>query len=393
MTFHVIGIGNTIPFFSKEQQMLIKNATIFSGGKRHYELVKAFLPENHQWIYIKSPMDELFENYEKANAMIVVFASGNPLFYGFSNTLQNKYPKATIYTEPYFSSIQLLTNRTNTNSNELTTVSVHGRSWKALDEALIQQLPLIGVLTDQQKNPAAIAQRMLAYGFNNYEMSIGEDLEGEYEKVQTINLVEATKKNYQKLNCVLVHKKEERKQYFGIPDTAFKGLEGRPNMITKMPIRLASLHLLEVLNASVLWDIGFCTGAISIEAILKNPKLDVIAFEKRPECEAILHENQKRFGAPGITAVMGDFFEQDLNLYATPDSIFIGGHGGKLSELLAKLDTIIQSKAQIVINAVKETSGNAFKQGCKNLGWEIVEEMNLTLNLHNPICLLKAIKQ
>ncbi|NQX85847.1 MAG: precorrin-6y C5,15-methyltransferase (decarboxylating) subunit CbiE [Flavobacteriaceae bacterium] len=322
----------------------------------------------------------------------MIFASGNPLFYGFSNTLQNKYPNAVIYNEPHFSSIQLLANKTNTNSNELMSVSVHGRTWKALDVALIQQKSLIGVLTDAEKNPKTIAERLLEYGFTNYKISIGEDLEGEHEKVQTLTLSEALYQEYHKLNCVLLHKTEQRKLHFGIQDGHFKGLPGRPNMITKMPIRLTTLHLLEILNAKVFWDIGFCTGSITIEAKLKNPNLEVVAFEKRKECEEILYQNQKIFGVPGIHGVIGDFFEQEIEIYNQPDTVFIGGHGGRLEELLTKVNEVITPNAIIVMNTVKETSNKIFKESCKILGWELVEEINLTLDLNNPICLLKATK-
>ena len=392
MVFHVIGIGNSIPLFSKEQNELIRNTTVFSGGKRHLELVKDVLPKNYQWIYIKSPMSTVFQKYESLQTNVVIFASGNPLFYGFSNTLQNKYPNAAIHTEPYFSSIQSLANKTNTNSNELISVSVHGRTWKALDAALIQQKSLIGVLTDADKNPKAIAERLLQYGFTNYKISIGEDLEGEQEKVQTLTLSEALHHKYHKLNCVLLHRIKKRKQHFGIQDRNFKGLPGRPNMITKMPIRLTTLHLLEILNAKVFWDIGFCTGSIAIEAKLKNPNLEVVAFEKREECEEILYHNQKTFGVPGIRSVIGDFFDQEIQAYNQPDTVFIGGHGGRLEELLKKVNQVITPNTIIVMNTVKETSNKIFKESCKILGWELVEEINLTLDLHNPICLLKATK-
>ncbi|AUC15491.1 hypothetical protein BTO06_10220 [Tenacibaculum sp. SZ-18] len=392
MIFHVIGIGNSKPVFSNEQNELIRNTKVFSGGKRHFELVKDVLPENYRWIYIKSPMVTVFQEYESLQTNVVIFASGNPLFYGFSNTLQNKYPNAVIHTQPYFSSIQLLANKTNTNSNELIAVSVHGRTWKALDAVLIQQKSLIGVLTDVVKSPKAIAKRLLEYGFTNYKISIGEDLEGEQEKVQTLKLSEALNNDYHKLNCVLLHRIEKREKHFGIKDGNFKGLPGRPNMITKMPVRLTTLHLLEILKTKVFWDIGFCTGSIAIEAKLKNPNIEVIAFEKREECEDILYQNQKTFGVPGIRGVIGDFFEQDIENYSQPDTVFIGGHGGRLEELLKKVNQVITPNAIIVMNTVKERSNKIFKESCKILGWELVEEINLTLDLHNPICLLKATK-
>ncbi len=393
MIFRVLGIGNKKPVFTNRQLNFIKNTTVFSGGKRHLELVKEFLPENYEWIFIKSPMEELFEQYENIASEILVFASGNPLFYGFANTLRNKYPEAEIYIEPYFSSIQLLANKTGTNSNELVTVSVHGRTWRALDVAIMEQRPLIGVLTDKSKNPRTIAKRLLKFGFDNYKISIGEDLEGTQERVQTLSLSEAVQDDYHHLNCVLLHKEKVKARQFGIKDKEFLGLPGRPKMITKMPIRLTSLHLLEVMNSKVFWDIGFCTGSVSIEAKLKNPNLEIVAFEKRSECNEIILENQRKFGVPGIEIVMGDFFEQDLAKYKKPDTIFVGGHGGRLSELLNKLDGIVSSDAKIVMNTVQESSKITFKQSCENLNWELVEEMDMVLDSHNPISLLKAIKR
>lgn len=392
MKFHIIGIGNKTPQFTLKQNQIIADTNVFSGGKRHYELVKAFLPENHEWIFISSPMEDVFQQYEAVSGKIIVFASGNPLFYGFSNTLRHKYPKADIITEPYFSAIQLLASKTNTKSNQLVTVSVHGRDWTALDAAIMKQLPLIGVLTDAYKNPKTIAERLLGFGYDNYTISIGEAIEGKDEHIQTLSLQEATSKTYHPLNCILLHKQSHRKQSFGIPDKAFTGLEGRPNMITKMPIRLTTLHLLDILNKQTLWDIGFCTGSVSIEAKLKNPNLNVIAFEKRLECEAILKENQKRFGVMGIQAIMGDVFHQNLENLSTPDTVFIGGHGGRLEELLNLVDSKIEQGGVIVINAVQEQSSQTFIATAKNLGWQITEDETITVNLHNPIRLLKAIK-
>ncbi|OEJ99146.1 hypothetical protein A8C32_08205 [Flavivirga aquatica] len=392
MTFYVIGIGNKAPKFTVIQQELIRETKYFSGGKRHLTWVKPFLPKDFKWIPIASPMQSVFDAYEKIEVPVIIFASGNPLFYGFSNTLKNKYPKAIIYTAPYFSSIQLLTNKTNTNSNELVTVSVHGRPWKALDSALIKQLPLIGVLTDGLKNPKTIAERLLRYGCDNYKITIGEDLEGKNELIQTISLKEAVTKKYHTLNCILLHKVTDSKQQFGIKDTDFIGLEGRPNMITKMPIRLTTLHLLDVLQIKTLWDIGFCTGSISIEAKLKNPDLEIIAFEKREVCETILLKNQQQFGVPGIEMVIGDFFEQDIIKYTKPEAVFIGGHGGRLKELLQLLDNQIALGTRIVINAVQEKSKTVFIESCKNMGWSITQDLNISLDLHNPIRLLKAVK-
>ncbi|MEN0052099.1 MAG: precorrin-6y C5,15-methyltransferase (decarboxylating) subunit CbiE [Mucilaginibacter sp.] len=392
MIFQVIGIGNKKYEPAEQLLGLIQKHHIFSGGQRHYELVKHLLPAGHEWIFIKSRIDNLFEDYRNTNEGIVVFASGDPLFYGIANTLHTKYPDTQVQVYPYFNAIQLLAQRININSNQLQTVSVHGRTWDALDEIIIKQAPLIGVLTDAEKSPAAIADRLLHYGYDNYTIYIGENLEADDEQVSQMELTEACEHVYHPLNCVIVQKKAHRDISFGVPDDSFEGLEGRPNMITKMPVRLCSLHALALESKTTLWDIGFCTGSLSIEAKLRFPHLDIYAFEKRPECMQIIANNQRKFGALGIKTYQGDIFELDFTQYNKPDAIFIGGHGGRLNELIRKIDQHINPGAVVVMNAVQHDSVNEFISTIQTLNWTIHEPLKLKVNSHNEITILKAIK-
>lgn len=393
MNFHVIGIGNGAVNLLPQLQALVQVHTVFSGGQRHYALVKHLLPAEHQWVQIKAPLEAVFENYIAAGQSVVVFASGDPLFYGFSNTLRNRFPEAAIYTYPYLNSIQLLASQADISTNELITISVHGRSWHALDEAVLKQECLIGVLTDQKNSPAAIADRLSKYGYTNYSMYVGEDLEGEQERVRHFQLEDIAREKYHPLNCVILKREALRNIPFGIPDSLFEGLARRPNMITKMPIRLCSLHMLELENKKVLWDIGFCTGSLSIEAKLRFPHLTVHAFEKRAECLQIMENNQQRLGAPGITNYIGDFFEEDLSQPAAPDAVFVGGHGGRLRELLQKINTYLAPGGSIVINAVQEKSNSEFKATAAMLGWKLEEPLKLKVNSYNDINIVKAVKQ
>ncbi|MET1055265.1 MAG: precorrin-6y C5,15-methyltransferase (decarboxylating) subunit CbiE [Pedobacter sp.] len=393
MVFHVIGIGNRKTEFAGEVLSLIQGNTVFSGGHRHYELVSHLLPRAHTWLPVQSPMDQLFESYQQARKPVIVFASGDPLFYGIANTLRTKLPDAEIHTYPYFSSVQLLIHRANLNSNLLQSVSVHGRSWAALDEVIIQQKPLIGILTDPEKCPSAIAKRLLAFGYNNYSIWIGEDLEGENEKISHLGLAEAAEFTFHPLNCVVLQKETQREIGFGIADALFEGLKGRPNMITKMPVRLCSLHALDLGSKSVLWDIGFCTGSLSIEAKLRFPQLEIRAFEKRTECLKILQNNQHKFGTPGIGAYIGDIFDTDLKEVSKPQAVFIGGHGGRLNELLQLIDQHLSAGGVVVINAVQEDSVKDFITFCSTVSWKLDEPLRLKVDAHNEITILKATKE
>ena len=63
-------------------------------------------------------------------------------------------------------------------------------------------------------------------------------------------------------------------------------------------------------------------------------------------------ENCRRFGTPGIEAIIGDFLSVDLSALEAPDAIFIGGHGGKLVEILMVVSKKMKESGVIVFNSI-----------------------------------------
>ena len=437
MKFVVIGItDDPKPWFPPEVMELIKQGRVFSGGKRHHESVAPLLPADAEWIDITVPLDAVFEQYISHSTLhllpstnIIVFASGDPLFFGFANTIQRKMPEAEIVVYPTFNSLQMLAHRLVMPYHDMRIVSLTGRPWPEFDRALIERVGKIGVLTDKEHTPAAIAQRMLDYGYTQYTMHVGEHLGNpSNEKVTTLSLEDAAKQDFSHPNCLILARisrintdskdKEDRslistkeirvnpwnpclKKYFGIPDSAFSLLDGREKMITKVPIRLLTLQALDLPNRKVFWDIGFCTGSVSIEARLQFPHLQIEAFEIRPECEAIIQENARRFGAPGINVHMGDFLASQFSTlnsqFARPDAVFIGGHGGRLKDIMAKVLQYLKPDGCIVMNSVKAPkvltdSHLLWDEACQELGLQQEPPMRIVIDEHHPIEILKAHK-
>ena len=472
--FIVIGITDAPrPWFPPEVLEIIKNGRVFSGGKRHHEIVAPLLPADAEWIDITVPLDGVFEQYRSCAMMakgqeslpsrgsegnsgltecqsaqsdrsislmqrtanlegssLIVFASGDPLFFGFANTLRREFPNAEIQVYPTFNSLQMLAHRLVMPYHDMRIVSLTGRPWPEFDRALIERAPKIGVLTDREHTPAAIAQRMFEYGYTYYQIHVGEHLGNpEKEKVTTLTLEEAAGKEFAMPNCVILrptppvgHPSREgrgeeciadgfgggRVRSFGLPDSAFTLLDGREKMITKMPIRLLTLQALDLPHRKVFWDIGFCTGSISIEARLLFPHLHIEAFEIRPECEAIIHENVRKFGAPGINVHIGDFLATPLpsregSGVGLPDVVFIGGHGGKLKEMMAKVVKVLAPGGVMVMNSVtspiveqmtnhRSSSRQLWDEACAELGLHQEPPLRIQLNDYNPIEILKAIK-
>ena len=427
--FVVIGItDNPQPWFPPEVLEIIKQGKVFSGGKRHHEIIAPLLPADAEWIDITVPLDAVFEQYSSlftlhSSLSIVVFASGDPMFFGFANTIQRKLPDAEIQLFPAFNSLQMLAHRLVMPYHDMRIVSLTGRPWSEFDRALIERVQKIGVLTDKEHTPATIAQRMIEYGYTYYNMSVGEHLGNpEKEKVTKLTLEEAARAEFSMPNCIILRPTPapSRKGWetsclnvnltaqplpsitggggggsFGIPDSSFALLNGREKMITKMPIRLLTLQALDLPKRHVLWDIGFCTGSVSIEGRLLFPNLDIHAFEIRPECEAIIQENARRFGTPGINVHIGDFLETDISSLPRPDAVFIGGHGGHLKAIMMKVLTVLVPDGIIVMNSVKAPkvttdSHQLWDEACQELGLQQEPPTKIILNDNHPIEILKA---
>lgn len=400
MKFIIIGITDEAqPQFSNEVVEIISRGRVFSGGKRHHEIMKPYLPEENEWIDITVPLERVFNDYrrhfeDRPDDAIVVVASGDPLFFGFANTVKRELPDAEISLYPSFNSLQTLAHRLVMPYHDMRIVSLTGRDWHEFDRALIEHAEKLGVLTDRVHTPSVIAKRMLEYGYEKYVISVGEHLGNRSEeKVSTMTLEEAAQTEFSHPNCLILKAEEKLPpRRLGLPDSEFELLNGRDKMITKMSIRLLSLQALELYSRQVLWDIGFCTGSVSIEARLQFPHLLIESFEIREEGRSLIGINTRRFGAPGISSHIGDFLKEDISALPKPDAVFIGGHGGKLIEIFQKVAPLLEKGGIIVMNSVTAESKQLFHEACRLCKLKEAEPLRIAVNDYHPIEIMKAVK-
>lgn len=393
-SFQVIGISDEVtPVFSDEVKTIIAAAHYFSGGARHYELVKHLLPFHHHWIEVVVPLQCTFEQYRTLNSGIVVFASGDPLFFGIANTLKREFPEVPLKVYPTFNSLQMLAHHCHLPYGLMKVATLTGRPWGNLDKELVDGAELIGVLTDKNKTPAAIGQRMRDAGLLNYKVYLGERMGGGQQRVRQLSVDELAGVQTIMPNCLILEKTSHFVRCIGIPEEDFHYLEGRPKMITKRSIRLMTLSMLKLDTASVLWDIGFCTGSVSIEAKQLAPHMEVFAIEKRKESRALMLKNQHKFRVPGIHFCIDDFYSFDFSQWNMPDRVFIGGHGGRLHEMVTRLESYLQPGGSIVFNAVSDDTAMVFKDAIHAVSMTITDEMRLQQDDHNPLIIYQATKK
>lgn len=105
-----------------------------------------------------------------------------------------------------------------------------------------------------------------------------------------------------------------------------------------------------------------------------------------------MEKNSRKFGALGIETVIDDFLQVDISGYPKPDAVFIGGHGGRLPEMMNKIYQKLEDGGVIVMNTVVQSSYDAFVQTAKELKMKLEEPVRIALDDFNPITILKATK-
>ncbi|RKM59755.1 precorrin-6A reductase [Butyrivibrio sp. CB08] len=120
--------------------------------------------------------------------------------------------------------------------------------------------------------------------------------------------------------------------------------------MTKEEIRALSVRRLGLRKGAVLWDVGAGTGSISLEAALLDPSIEVYAIEKKSEAVDLLKANKDKFGLSNMTVIPGEA-PQALKELPAPDSVFVGGSGKHLDEILETARSA-NPKVKIVVNCV-----------------------------------------
>jgi len=146
----------------------------------------------------------------------------------------------------------------------------------------------------------------------------------------------------------------------GLPDDAFKQRRPIKGQITKREVRAVSLYSLGLRHDSVVWDIGAGTGSVSVEAALVASKGQVYAIERDTDSLSLLEENVVNLGSDNIHIVNGEA-PAALKSLPNPDSVFVGGSGGNLSEILEYANSRLKPNGTIVVNlAVLERTSETY---------------------------------
>jgi precorrin-6Y C5,15-methyltransferase (decarboxylating) len=238
--------------------------------------------------------------------------------------------------------------------DDVRTLSLHGRRCNITGHVLYHRKTFF--LTDTEMNPAAICAVLVRDGLGDLEVSIGERLSYDDERITRGVAGELARKTFDPLSVVWVENPNPLSFSAGNYSIGDEKFIRADVPMTKEAVRAISVSKLMLENDSTVWDIGAGTGSVSCEIAARTRYGRVYAVEKDPEAVALLEENKKKFGLYNMEIVPGSAPDVLKNL-PEPDRVFIGGSEGAFEEIIR---TILERNPQVrlVINAVTlETLG------------------------------------
>lgn len=342
----------------------VARAQVLVGGERHLAFFPAFGGERVVLAAgLGAALDRVAELAEDRN--VCILASGDPLFFGIGKLVIHKLGAAHVEVIPQPSSMQLAFARAGLAWDDAAVISLHGRP---IEGAVIRIAghAKVAVLTDEDRSPARIAARMLAYGETAWRAWVCENLGGAGERVRGFTLGDlAAATDVAPLNVLVLARTEagwrRPPRVPFLTEAAFARRMPKQGLITKREVRLVSLAQLAIRPESCVWDIGAGSGSVAIEAALLAPEGQVYAIEVDPEGVAICEDNAKRHGTDNVRVIAGRAPDALAGLPA-PDAVFVGGSKGSMALIVDAALAALVPGGRLVVNAVTlENAGETYQ--------------------------------
>lgn len=276
-----------------------------------------------------------------ADGDVAVLTSGDPLFYGTARFLCDRLGKERITVIPHVSSMQLAFARVKENWDEAYLTNL---ATQALDRVLdrIRTSEKIGLFTSESVTPSLLSQKLVERGLDYFTVYVCENLGSPDERVTRGTPKEISTQRFGNLNVMVLVRKPGvpdkpasliRRRLFGNPDELFLQSKPKRGLLTASEVRSIAISELELKPEAIFWDVGAGSGSVAIEAAGVAYRGHVYAIEMDAEDYGLLVENTQRFGVANLTPVLGQAPDAWKAL-PDPDSIFVGGTGRTVTELV-----------------------------------------------------------
>jgi len=328
---HVIGIGEEgLSGLTSEKMALVEGADLIVGGARHLAMIKT-QHNSTEYLVWPSPFAvpvaviQAYAN-SKNPAPVVILATGDPLWFGVGNCLQNTFGDQ-VCIHPYVSAFQLAASRMGWPIETTHILSIHGRPVETIHPFLNPSQRLL-VLSEGGETANKIADLLVKSGHPNAHITalchMGNVAEEERYQARACDWNRALPA----LNTLAIACCADAPVHppFGLPDATFE----HDGKLTKQSVRAATMARLVPQPGGILWDLGTGCGSVAIEwmritTMLGGLRGQAICTDKRIDRLDVAMRNAKALGVPSIEFIHG---ANDQLVHAdrqNPDAVFIGG--------------------------------------------------------------------
>jgi precorrin-6B C5,15-methyltransferase / cobalt-precorrin-6B C5,C15-methyltransferase len=366
----IVGIGEDgIDGLSPVARKLVASAELVVGGKRHLALADALIQGRRlAW---PSPIGDALPEIEKHRGRsVVVLASGDPFHYGVGDLLMRSVPAAEMLCLPQSSAFSLAAARLGWSLQDVTLVSLHGRSLEGIARHLQPSVHILALSWDSE-TPGRLAKLLVERGMGASSITVLEAMGGPHERIRQARAEAFDLTDVAALNTIALHVEASPDATVlplapGLDDSLFE----HDGQLTKREVRAATLAALAPRHGELLWDVGLGAGSIAIEWLLRHPSLKAIGIEAEPARAERAARNAVALGTPDLEIVPKRAPEAFAGL-PPPDAIFIGG-GLSNPDLFESAWSALKSRGRLVANAVSIQSEARLIEYFQRHGGELV---------------------
>ncbi len=346
---YLVGIGmGTAQTQTVQAKEIIAQADVLIGAKR---MVDSVLEQHEEYAkkqciyeYRAEQIGAYLRTHTFQTAAILL--SGDVGFYSGAKKLSEELKDFQMEYVPGISSLVYFCSRIQTAWDDVTFLSLHGRSRNLI--GYICRKKKVAVLLSGDKDLHCICEKLIKFHLTQVKITIAERLSYADERIQsgyaqdflncrTDHLLVAFFENPQAKNDVAVH----------IADSEF--VRGKVPM-TKQAVRAVTVAQMQLQADSVVYDIGAGTGSVSVQMALQSPDITVYAVERNEEGCQLIESNCEKFCVDNVCCIQG-MAPACLNELPAPTHAFIGGSAGNMAEIFASIYKKNVS-CRIVVNVV-----------------------------------------
>ena len=361
----------------------LEGADMIVADDRFHAMLAPFAKDIklEDWPKPFSALGDLLSPYQAKK--LVIFTTGDPLFYGAGVTIKRLFPKQDIMIWPAVSGIAMAAGRMGWQIAEAEVISIHGRvatkiipaiypfaKWLVIPQSATSLHDVANLLSNRGCGAAQLSA-LQALGRDKEEACVTktaadwlqDDLSDIADFfVMAVDLAPCGRIAFHSACGVL-------------PDEAFIS-DGK---LTKQDVRASAMSKLQPHPKGVLWDLGTGCGSIAIEWARLAQGAMAYGVDSRDDRLERARANAIALGTAHIKWLAGDVLDV-MDELPEPDAIFIGG--GLSEAVLDKALGYLPQGGRLVIHAVTLESEAILLGAHKRLGGHLTR---IAVNKAEPV--------